>query len=186
MPKDAMPTARAGLNQLIAQCRRLEAAMAGGQDPAASTAMHRFVADMDARRTPPGMWSPLALSVLVMTGGGGVGIEVLSLLLRAAGAAWAAFALVAICAATALALSIGVVMLMAGRSSGLVVVKRLAITLVAIGALGLIAWTQGDVRAVGPVVALLGGLGAWLVLNSSGFFVFVGYRAARRYLDRRT
>lgn len=181
-----MPATGAGLNALIAQCRRVEAAMAGGQDPAASVAMHRFVADMDARRTPPGMWSPLALSVLVMTGGLGVGIEVLSLLLRAAGAAWAAFALVAVCAGTALALSIGVVMLMAGRSAGLVVVKRLSLGLVTVGGLGLIAWTQGDVRAVGPVVALLGGLGAWLVLNSGGFFVFVGYRAARRYLDQKS
>jgi len=49
--------------------------------------------------------------------------------------------------------------------------------------LGVIAWTQGDVRAVGPVVALLGGLGAWLVANSSGFYVFVGYRVARRWLE---
>jgi len=180
-----MPASGAGLNALIAQCRRVEAALAGGVDPATSVAMHRFLADMDARRTPPGMWSPLALSVLVMTGGLGVGIEVLSLLLSVAGAAWAAFALVAVCAATALALSIGVVMLMAGRSAGLVVVKWLAIGLVAVGGLGLIAWTQGDVRAVGPVVALLGGLGAWLVANSGGFFVFVGYRVGRRYLDRR-
>lgn len=175
----------AGLNALIAQCRRVEAALAAGQDPAASAAMHRFVADMDARQTPPGMWSPLALSVLVMTGGLGVGIEVLSLLLRVAGAAWAAFALVLVCAGTALALSIGVVMLMAGRSAGLVVVKRLAIGLIAVGGLGVIAWTQGDVRAVGPVVALLGGLGAWLVANSAAFYVFVGYRAAQRYLERR-
>jgi len=180
-----MPASGAGLNALIAQCRRVEAALAGGVDPATSVAMHRFLADMDARRTPPGMWSPLALSVLVMTGGLGVGIEVLSLLLSVAGAAWAAFALVAVCAATALALSIGVVMLMAGRSAGLVVVKWLAIGVVAVGGLGLIAWTQGDVRAVGPVVALLGGLGAWLVANSGAFFVFVGYRVGRRYLDRR-
>jgi len=54
---------------------------------------------------------------------------------------------------------------------------------VTVGALGVIAWTQGDVRAVGPVVALLGGLGAWLVANSSGFYVFVGYRVARRWLE---
>lgn len=179
-----MPSSGAGLNGLIAQCRRLEAALAGGADPAASAAMHRFVAEMDARRTPPGMWSPLALSVLVMTGGLGVGIEALSLLLRGAGAAWAAFALVAVCAGTALALSIGVVMLMAGRSAGLVVVKRLAIGLVAVGGAGGIAWTQGDVRAVGPVVAMLAGLGAWLVLNSRAFYVFAGYRMARRFMDR--
>ncbi|MEN5166655.1 hypothetical protein [Achromobacter kerstersii] len=178
-----MPSSRSGLNALIAQCRRVEAALAEGKRPAESAAMHRFVAEMDARDTPPGMWSPLALSVLVMTGGLGVGIEVLSLLLRVAGSAWAAFALVAVCAGTALALSMGVVMLMAGRSAGLVVVKRLAIGLVTVGALGVIAWTQGDVRAVGPVVALLGGLGAWLVANSSGFYVFVGYRVARRWLE---
>ncbi|KAG1451243.1 hypothetical protein G6F57_016217 [Rhizopus arrhizus] len=98
-----MPSSDAGLNALIAQCRRVEAALAGSPDPSASVAMHRFVADMDARRIPPGMWSPLALSVLVMTGGLGVGIEVLSLVLRAVGSAWAAFALVAVCAGTALA-----------------------------------------------------------------------------------
>ena len=180
-----MPSSGAGLNALIAQCRRVEAALAGSPDPSASVAMHRFVADMDARRIPPGMWSPLALSVLVMTGGLGVGIEVLSLVLRAVGSAWAAFALVAVCAGTALALSIAVVMLMAERSAGLVIVKWLAIGLVTVGGLGVIAWTQGDVRAVGPVVALLGGSGAWLVANSGGFFVFVGYRVARRYLDLR-
>ena len=31
--------------------------------------MHRFVAEMDAHRAPPGMWSPLALAVLTMAGG---------------------------------------------------------------------------------------------------------------------
>ena len=63
-----MPSSRSGLNALIAQCRRVEAALAEGRHPADSAAMHRFVAEMDARDTPPGMWSPLALSVLVMTG----------------------------------------------------------------------------------------------------------------------
>lgn len=180
-----MPASAAGLNALIAQCRRLEAALSGETDPASSAAMHRFVAEMDARRAPPGMWSPLVLAVLVMAGGLGVGIEVLSLLLSVVGSALAAFALVAVCAGTALGLAIGVVMLMAGRAGGLVLLKWLAIGLVVVGALGVIAWTQGDVRAVGPVVALVGGLGAWLVMNSSGFFVFVGYRVALRCLARR-
>lgn len=177
-----MPAPGAGLNALIAQCRRLEAALPGEGDPAASAAMHRFVEQMDAGRTPPGMWSPLVLAVLVMAGGLGVGIEVLSLLLPVAGSALAAFALVLVCALTALGLAMGVVMLMAGRAAGLVLLKWLAIGLVAAGMLGVIAWTQGDVRAVGPVVALLAGLGAWLVLNSSGFYVFAGYRMARRFL----
>lgn len=170
----------AGLAALIAQCRKVEAALAGSGDPAASTAMHRFVADMDARRVPPGMWSPLVLSVLVMTGGLGVGIEVLSLLLRSAGAALAAFALVAVCAGTALALAIGVVMVMAGKCAGLVLIRRLVLGMIAIGAMGLAAWALGGVRAVGPVVALLGGLGAWLVVNSAAFYVFAGYRVALR------
>ncbi|QVQ25930.1 hypothetical protein [Achromobacter deleyi] len=180
-----MPASGAGLNALIGQCRRLEAALAGDGDPAASAAMHRFVAEMDARPTPPGMWSPLVLAVLVMVGGLGVGIEVLSLLLSGVGSALAAFALVAVCAGTALGLAIGVVMFMAGRAGGLVLLKWLAIGLVLVGALGVIAWTQGDVRAVGPVVALVGGLGAWLVLNSSGFYVFAGYQMARRFMEGR-
>lgn len=179
------PGPASGLNALIGQCRRLEAALASGDDPASSSAMHRFVAEMDAGRTPPGMWSPLVLAVLVMAGGLGVGIEVLSLLLRVAGSAMAAFALVVVCAGTALGLAIGVVMLMAGRAGGLVLLKWLSIGLVAVGAFGVIAWTQGDVRAVGPVVAVVGGLGAWLVMNSQGFFVFVGYRMALRCLARR-
>ncbi len=193
---------QAGLNTLIAQCRKVEAVLSamderGGpvgssamrmhdpDDPAASSAMHRFVADMDARRAPPGMWSPLVLAVLVMTGGLGVGIEVLSLLLRSAGAAWAAFALVAVCAGTALALAIGVVWVMAGRSAGLVVVKWLVLGLVTVGALGVAVWTQGGITAVGPVLALLGGLGAWLVVNSAAFYVFAGYRVAQRVVQRR-
>lgn len=179
---------KAGLNTLIAQCRKVEAALSGTEDtddPMASSAMHRFVADMDARHAPPGMWSPLVLAVLVMTGGLGVGIEVLSLLLQSAGAAWAAFALVAVCAGTALALAIGVVWVMAGRSAGLVVVKWLVLALVTVGALGVAVWTQGGVRAVGPVVALLGGLGAWLVVNSAAFYVFAGYRVAQRVAQRK-
>lgn len=179
---------QAGLNKLIAQCRKVEAALSAlddRDDPVASSAMHRFVADMDARRAPPGMWSPLVLAVLVMTGGLGVGIEVLSLLLQSAGAAWAAFALVVVCAGTALALAIGVVWVMAGRSAGLVVVKWLVLALVTIGALGLAVWMQGGVRAAGPVVALLGGLGAWLVVNSAAFYVFAGYRVALRATQRR-
>ncbi|MCD0500707.1 hypothetical protein LP085_27910 [Achromobacter sp. MY14] len=179
---------QAGLNKLIAQCRKVEAALSAlddREDPVASSAMHRFVADMDARRAPPGMWSPLVLAVLVMTGGLGVGIEVLSLLLQSAGAAWAAFALVVVCAGTALALAIGVVWVMAGRSAGLVVVKWLVLALVTIGALGLAVWMQGGVRAAGPVVALLGGLGAWLVVNSAAFYVFAGYRVALRATQRR-
>ncbi|WP_417222837.1 hypothetical protein [Achromobacter spanius] len=178
---------QAGLNKLIAQCRKVEAALSAlddRDDPVASSAMHRFVADMDARRAPPGMWSPLVLAVLVMTGGLGVGIEVLSLLLQSAGAAWAAFALVVVCAGTALALAIGVVWVMAGRSAGLVVVKWLVLALVTIGALGLAVWMQGGVRAAGPVVALLGGLGAWLVVNSAAFYVFAGYRVALRATQR--
>lgn len=192
---------QAGLNKLIAQCRKVEAALSAlddrddpvassarqiddPDDPVASSAMHRFVADMDARRAPPGMWSPLVLAVLVMTGGLGVGIEVLSLLLQSAGAAWAAFALVVVCAGTALALAIGVVWVMAGRSAGLVVVKWLVLALVTIGALGLAVWMQGGVRAAGPVVALLGGLGAWLVVNSAAFYVFAGYRVALRATQR--
>lgn len=175
----------AGLNALIEQCRRLEAALARGEDPSASATMHRFVAEMDAGRAPPGTWSPLVLSVLVMTGGLGVGIELLSLLLRLVGPAMAAFTLVAVCAGTALGLSIGTVMMMAGRVQGVVLLKRLSIGLIVVGAFGGIAWTQGDVRAVGPVVAVLGGLGAWLVMNSSGFYVFVGYRVALRCLARR-
>ena len=192
---------QAGLNKLIAQCRKVEAALSAlddredpvassarqiddPDDPVASSAMHRFVADMDARRAPPGMWSPLVLAVLVMTGGLGVGIEVLSLLLQSAGAAWAAFALVAVCAGTALALAIGVVWVMAGRSAGLVVVKWLVLALVTVGALGVAVWTQGGVRAAGPVVALLGGLGAWLVVNSAAFYVFAGYRVALRATQR--
>ena len=180
-----MDAPRAGLNALNAQCRKLEAALPDQDQPAASAAMHRFVAEMDARRAPPGMWSPLVLAVLVMTGGLGVGIGLLSLLLRGAGPALAAFALVLVCAATALALAIGVVAFMGGHAFGLVVLKRLALGLIAVGFLGVIAWTQGDVRAVGPVVALLGGLGAWLVLNSNGFYVFAGYQMARRYMERR-
>ncbi len=179
------PDPASGLNALIERCRRLEAALEGGQDPAASAAMHRFVAEMDAGRAPPGMWSPLVLSVLVMTGGLGVGIEMLSLLLGLVGPALAAFALVAVCTGTALGLSIGVVMMMAGRVEGLVLLKWLSIGLVVVGAFGVIAWTQGDVRAVGPVVAVVGGLGAWLVMNGAGFYVFVGYRMALRCLARR-
>ncbi|MEN4922101.1 hypothetical protein ABE485_25780 [Achromobacter spanius] len=175
-----------GLNALIEQCRRLETALDYGENPASSSAMHRFVAEMDAGRAPPGMWSPLVLAVLVMAGGLGVGIEVLSLLLRIAGSAMAAFALVAVCAATALGLAIGVVMLMAGRAGGLVLLKWLSIGLAIVGAFGIIAWTQGDVRAVGPVVAVVGGLGAWLVMNSAAFYVFVGYRMALRCLAHKT
>ncbi|MCY1200214.1 hypothetical protein D9M72_116420 [compost metagenome] len=180
-----MDQPRAGLNALISQCRRLEAALPGQDEPSSSAAMHRFVAAMDARRAPPGMWSPLVLAVLVMTGGLGVGIGVLDLLRHGAGSAPAAFALVLVCAGTALALAIGVVAFMGGHAFGLVVLKRLAASLVAVGILGGIAWTQGDMRAVGPVVALLGGLGAWLVLNSSGFYVYAGYQMARRYMERR-
>ncbi|WP_217618248.1 hypothetical protein [Achromobacter sp. GbtcB20] len=179
------PEPASGLNALIDQCRKLEAALEAGNAPSSSAAMHRFVAHMDEGRTPPGMWSPLVLSVLVMAGGLGVGIELLSLLLRFAGPAMAAFALVAVCAGTALGLSIGMVLMMAGRVQGVVLLKRLSIGLIAVGALGGIAWTQGDVRAVGPVVAVLGGLGAWLVMNSGGFYVFVGYRVALRCLARR-
>lgn len=185
-----------GLNALIAQCRKLEAALrdeAGREDGAApererraaatSTAMHRFIADMDARQTPPGLWSPLVLAVLTMVGGIGVGIGLLSLLLRPAGPALAAFALVLACAATALALAIGVVAFMGGHAFGLVLLKRTALTLAASGALGLIAWSQGDMRAVGPVVALLGGAGAWLLMNSNAFYVFAGYQMARRVMQ---
>ncbi|MGY6268749.1 hypothetical protein ACXIUT_03585 [Achromobacter denitrificans] len=174
----------AGLNALIAQCRKLEAALPGQDEPSGSAAMHRFVDAMDARRTPPGMWSPLVLAVLVMSGGLGVGIGVLDLLLHGAGSALAAFALVLVCAGMALALAIGVVSFMGGHAFGLVVLKRLAVGLVAVGILGVIAWTQGDMKAVGPVVALLGGLGAWLVLNSNAFYVFAGYQMARRYMER--
>ena len=63
-----MPASRRGLNALIAQCRRLEAEL-DGAGSRESTAMHRFVAEMDAHRAPPGMWSPLALAVLTMAGG---------------------------------------------------------------------------------------------------------------------
>ncbi|CAB3916461.1 hypothetical protein [Achromobacter deleyi] len=185
-----------GLNALIAQCRKLEAALrdeAGREDGAApererraaatSTAMHRFIADMDARQTPPGLWSPLVLAVLTMVGGIGVGIGLLSLLLRPAGPALAAFALVLACAVTALALAIGVVAFMGGHAFGLVLLKRTALTLAASGTLGLIAWLQGDMRAVGPVVALLGGAGAWLLMNSNAFYVFAGYQMARRVMQ---
>ena len=146
--------------------------------------MHRFVAEMDAHRAPPGMWSPLALAVLTMAGGVGVGLGLLSLLLPLVGAA-AAFALVLACAATALVLAIGVVAFMGGHAYGLVLLRRLALGLAAAGALGLIAWTQGDMRAVGPALALSCGLGAWLVLDSSAFYVYAGYRMARRAMDRR-
>ena len=179
------PAPASGLNALIEQCQRLEAALAAGKDPASSAAMHRFVAEMDDGRAPPGTWSPLVLSVLVMAGGLGVGIELLSLLLRFVGPAMAAFALVAVCTGAALGLSIGMVLMMAGRVQGVVLLKRLSIGLIVVGAFGGIAWTQGDVRAVGPVVAILGGLGAWLVMNSAGFYVFVGYRMALRCLARR-
>ena len=150
-----------GLNALIAQCRRLEVALRdeAGQAgaPDASAAMHRFVAEMDARAAPPGLWSPLALAVLTMVGGIGVGIGLLSLLLRPAGPALAAFALV--------------------------LLKRTALALATAGVLGLIAWSQGDMRAVGPVVALLGGAGAWLLMNSNAFYVFAGYRVALRVMQ---
>ena len=63
-----MPASRRGLNALIEQCRRLEAEL-DGAGSRESTAMHRFVAEMDAHRAPPGMWSPLALAVLTMAGG---------------------------------------------------------------------------------------------------------------------
>ena len=66
------PEPASGLNALIDQCRKLEAALEAGNDPSSSAAMHRFVAHMDEGRTPPGMWSPLVLSVLVMAGGLGV------------------------------------------------------------------------------------------------------------------
>lgn len=173
-----------GLNALIAQCRRLEAALrdeAGAPDT--SAAMHRFVAEMDARAAPPGLWSPLALAVLTMVGGIGVGIGLLSLLLRPAGPALAAFALVLACAVTALALAIGVVAFMGGYGLGLVLLKRTALALATAGALGLIAWSQGDMRAVGPVVALLGGAGAWLLMNSNAFYLFAGYRMALRVMQ---
>ncbi|MBR8654561.1 hypothetical protein KDH83_14755, partial [Achromobacter sp. Marseille-Q0513] len=65
-----MPASRRGLNALIEQCRRLEAEL-DGAEPRESTAMHRFVVEMDARRAPPGMWSPLALAGLGVGGGGG-------------------------------------------------------------------------------------------------------------------
>ncbi|MNT92052.1 hypothetical protein D3C72_2332630 [compost metagenome] len=81
-------------------------------------------------------------------------------------------------------MAIGVVWVMAGRSAGLVVVKWLVLALVTVGALGVAVWTQGGVRAVGPVVALLGGLGAWLVVNSAAFYVFAGYRVALRATQR--
>ena len=42
-----MPASRRGLNALIAQCRRLEAEL-DGAGSRESTAMHRFVAEMDA------------------------------------------------------------------------------------------------------------------------------------------
>ena len=45
-----MDTRRAGLNALIAQCRKLEDALPGQDDSPASAAMHRFVAAVDARR----------------------------------------------------------------------------------------------------------------------------------------
>ena len=96
--------------------------------------MHRFVAEMDAHRAPPGMWSPLALAVLTMAGGVGVGLGLLSLLLPLAGAAAAAFALVLACAATALVLAIGVVAFMGGHAYGLVLLRRLALGLAAAGA----------------------------------------------------
>lgn len=180
-----MDTRRAGLNALIAQCRKLEDALPGQDDSPASAAMRRFVAAVDARGAPPGMWSPLVLAVLVMAGGLGVGIGVLDLLRHGAGSALAAFALVVVCAGMALALAIGVVSFMGGHAFGLVVLKRLALGLIAAGILGGIAWTQGDMRAVGSVVALLGGLGAWLVLNSNAFYVYAGYQMARRYMDRK-
>ena len=109
----------------------------------------------------------------------------LDLLRHGAGSALAAFALVVVCAGMALALAIGVVSFMGGHAFGLVVLKRLALGLIAAGILGGIAWTQGDMRAVGSVVALLGGLGAWLVLNSNAFYVYAGYQMARRYMDRK-
>ena len=40
-----------------------------------------------------------------------------------------------------------------------------------------------DRRAVGPVVALLGGAGAWLLMNSNAFYVFAGYRVALRVMQ---
>ena len=49
-----MPASRRGLNALIEQCRRLEAEL-DGAGSRESTAMHRFVAEMDAHRAPPGM-----------------------------------------------------------------------------------------------------------------------------------
>lgn len=72
---------------------------------------------------------------------------------------------------------------MGGYSLGLVLLKRTALTLAAAGGLGLIAWSQGDMRAVGPVVALLGGAGAWLLMNSNAFYVFAGYRVALRVMQ---
>ena len=85
------------------------------------------------------------------------------------------------CAATALVLAIGVVAFMGGHAYGLVLLRRLALGLAAAGALGLIAWTQGDMRAVGPALALSCGLGAWLVLDSSAFYVTpaTGWRGGR-------
>ena len=40
-------------------------------------------------------------------------------------------------------------------------------------------------RAVGPVVALLGGAGVWLLMNSNAFYVFAGYRMALRAMQAR-
>ena len=159
-----MPASRRGLNALIEQCRRLEAEL-DGAGSRESTAMHRFVAEMDAHRAPPGM---VAAGAGGADDGGrvGVGLGLLSLL-PLVGAAAAAFALVLACAATALVLAIGVVAFMGGHAYGLVLLRRLALGLAAAGALGLIAWTQGDMRAVGPALALSCGLGAWLVLDSS-------------------
>jgi len=67
------PAPASGLNALIGQCQRLEAALNAGKDPGTAASMHRFVAEMEAEegRAPPGTWSPLVLSVLVMAGSPG-------------------------------------------------------------------------------------------------------------------
>ena len=89
--------------------------------------MHRFVAEMDAHRAPPGMWSPLALAVLTMAGGVGVGLGLLSLLLPLAGGGGGGLRAGAGLRRDRVVLAIGVVAFMGGHAYGLVLLRRLAL-----------------------------------------------------------
>ena len=171
---------------LIEQCQVLESVLQrfdGRLAPAAPLALHQFFIAMQGASGPLGVWSVLALSLLIVTGGLGLGIGVTNLLVRYAGSpALAAAALMLICALVALLLVVGITGFMRACAAGIVLLKRLAQALMLSGLVGLAGWLTGNLRAVGPVIALLSGLGAWLVMNSEAFHLLGGYQMALSYL----